>query len=194
MLKQPVVRASVLGVVLLGAAVAMYLLSPLFIGNASHLSFPTLGMMPSRTPRPATATPEATETPIPSPTMQDSETIFEASSSLLIWEADFYAVAHSGRGSANVYMMEDGSLIVRLEDFEVEDGPELHVYLTDQDPVPNAEGIELANAIDLGELKGLLGDQSYLVPSDLDLSQYHSVVIWCVPFSVPFIAAPVQLQ
>lgn len=194
MLKQPVVRASVLGVVLLGAAVAMYLLSPLFIGNASYLSFPTLGMMPSRTTRPATATPEATETHIPSPTLQDSEAIFESSSSLLIWEADFYAVAHAGRGSANVYMMEDGSLIVRLEDFEVEDGPDLHVYLTDQDPVQNTEGIALTNAIDLGELKGLVGDQSYLVPSGLELPSYRSVVIWCVPYLVPFIAAPVQLQ
>lgn len=194
MLKEPVVRASVLGLVLLGSAVAMYLLSPLFIGSASYLSFPTLGMMPSRTARPATATPEATETPVPSPTLQDSEAIFEASSSLLIWEADFYAVAHSGRGSANVYMMEDGSLIVRLEDFEVEDGPELHVYLTDQDPIQNTEGVALTNAIDLGGLKGLIGDQSYLVPSGLELSQYHSVVIWCVPFSVSFIAAPIQLQ
>lgn len=194
MLKEPVVRASVLGVVLLGAAVAMYLLSPLFIGNASYLSFPTLGMMPSRTPRPVTATPEATETPIPSPTLEDSEAIFESSSSLLIWEADFYPVAHAGGGTANVYMMDDGSLIVRLEDFEVEDGPELHVYLTDQDPVQNTEGTALTNAIDLGELKGLMGDQSYLVPSSLELSQYHSVVIWCVPFSVAFIAAPIQLQ
>jgi hypothetical protein len=194
MLKQPMVRASVLGVVLLGAAVAMYLLSPLFIGNASYLSFPTLGMMPSRTPRPATATPEATETLVPSPTLQDSEAIFESSSSLSIWQADFYEVAHAGRGIANVYMMEDGSLIVRLEDFEVEDGPELHVYLTDQDPVQNSEGVELTNAIDLGELKGLIGDQIYLVPPDIELSQYHSVVIWCVPYLVPFIAAQVQLQ
>jgi hypothetical protein len=194
MLKEPMVRASVLGVVLLGAAVAMYLLSPLFISNASYLSFPTLGMMPSRTARPATATPDPTETPVSSPTIQDDEAIFESSSSLLIWQADFYAVAHPGRGSANVYMMEDGSLIVRLEDFEVEDGPELHVYLTDQDPVQNTEGIELTNAIDLGELRGLIGDQSYLVPSGLDLSQYLSVVIWCEPYLIPFIAAPVQLQ
>jgi hypothetical protein len=194
MLKQPLVRASVLGAVLLGAAVAMYLLSPLFIGNASYLSFPTLGIMPSRTARPATPTLEATETPVPSPTLQDSEAIFEASSSLVIWEADFYAVAHAGRGTANVYMMKDGSLIVRLEDFEVEEGPELHVYLTDQDPVQNTEGIALTNAIDLGELKGLVGDQSYLVPAGLELSQYLSVVIWCEPYLVPFIAAPIQLQ
>jgi hypothetical protein len=126
--------------------------------------------------------------------LQDSEAIFEASSSLVIWEADFYAVAHAGRGTAHVYMMKDGSLIVRLEDFEVEEGPELHVYLTDQDPVQNTEGIALTNAIDLGELKGLVGDQSYLVPAGLELSQYLSVVIWCEPYLVPFIAAPIQLQ
>lgn len=194
MLKEPLIRASVLGVVLLGSAVAWYLISPLFLANATHLSFPTLGMMASRTPRPASATPEATETLVPSPTVENSEAIFESSSSLLIWKADFYVVAHSGAGTANVYVMEDGSVILRLENFEVEDGPELHVYLAQEDPVKNTQGADLTNAIDLGELKGLIGDQTYLVPSGLDLFQYHSVVIWCVPYLVPFIAAPVQLQ
>lgn len=194
MLKEPIIRVTVLGVVLLGSAVAWYLISPLFLANATHLSFPTLGIMASRTPRPASVTPEATETLISSSTTENSETIFESSSSLLIWEAEFYAVAHTGRGTANVYLMEDGSLIVRLEGFEVEDGPELHVYLTVDDPVQNTEGVELADAIDLGELKELIGDQSYLVPGDLDLSKYHSVLIWCVPYLVPFIAAPIQLQ
>ena len=34
-----------------------------------------------------------------------------------------------------------------------------------------------------------IGDQNYEIPSDLDISQFQSVVIWCVPFRVPFNAA-----
>ncbi|MCI0860900.1 MAG: DM13 domain-containing protein, partial [Chloroflexi bacterium] len=37
-----------------------------------------------------------------------------------------------------------------------------------------------------------IGDQNYELPVDLDLSNYGSVVIWCVPFRVPFNAAPLS--
>jgi hypothetical protein len=43
--------------------------------------------------------------------------------------------------------------------------------------------------VDLGELKGNIGDQNYDVPLDVDIENYQSVVIWCVPFRVPFSAA-----
>ena len=101
-------------------------------------------------------------------------------------------MAHSGRGTANVYQVQNVGLVLRLEEFEVEDGPDLHVYLTSQETVENTSGVDLPDGLDLGELKGLSGDQAYELPADLDLTQYHSIVIWCVPYQVPFIAAPLQ--
>ena len=35
--------------------------------------------------------------------------------------------------------------------------------------------------VHLGALKGNVGNQNYEVPEDVDLSQYRSVVIYCVP-------------
>lgn len=197
MLKQPLIRLAVLGLMLLGSALAFYLISPLFVrANFGYDGWPTLGYMPTRTPRPATATllPTEMETPQPLVVESDISTLLEGEGALLLAQGDFYAVAHQGRGTANIYQVSEGGLVLRLEDFEVEDGPDLHVYLTTQDPVENISGSDLPDGFDLGVLKNLVGDQNYEVPEDLDLTRYRSVVIWCVPFQVPFIAAPLQSQ
>ena len=54
---------------------------------------------------------------------------------------------------------------------------------------PDTVGVELAGAIDLGLLKGNIGNQNYEIPADIDLDAFASVVIWCEPFRVPFNAA-----
>jgi hypothetical protein len=40
--------------------------------------------------------------------------------------------------------------------------------------------------VDLGPLKGNIGDQNYEVPDGVDISEFGSVVIYCVPFHVFF--------
>ena len=47
-----------------------------------------------------------------------------------------------------------------------------------------------AGFVDLGALKGNIGDQNYDVPASLDLAKYRAVSIWCRRFSVNFGAAP----
>ncbi|MEP7357373.1 MAG: DM13 domain-containing protein [Anaerolineales bacterium] len=102
----------------------------------------------------------------------------------------FYNVVHEGHGQATVYQFADGSRVLRLDDFEVLNGPELHVYLAPVDPVQPVVGADIDGALDLGQLKGNIGSQNYDLPAGLDLAQYRSVIIWCQPFKVPFIAAP----
>ncbi|HET9590538.1 MAG TPA: DM13 domain-containing protein [Anaerolineales bacterium] len=58
------------------------------------------------------------------------------------------------------------------------------------DPVPASIGVEIPGSLDLDELKGNLGNQNYEIPTDLDLSQYQSVVIWYQPLRVPFTGVP----
>ncbi|MEM7336152.1 MAG: DM13 domain-containing protein, partial [Chloroflexota bacterium] len=43
--------------------------------------------------------------------------------------------------------------------------------------------------IDLGSLKGNMGNQNYEIPADVDLSQFQSIVIYCQPFHVVFSTA-----
>jgi len=193
MLKQPLIRLAVLGLMLLGSALAFYLISPLFV-HATFDRWPTLGYMPTVTPKPATATlaPTQTDTPQVVMSLMDLPNLLEGDAALLLAQGDFYSVAHDGGGIAKIYQVQDVGLVLRLEEFLVENGPELHVYLTTADLVENTSGVDLPEGIDLGELKGLSGDQDYQIPADLDLSRYRSVVIWCAPYKIPFAAAPIQ--
>jgi hypothetical protein len=82
---------------------------------------------------------------------------------------------------------------VRFEDFEVENGPDLRVYLSRADA--DAPQRELAgDFVDLGDLKGNIGDQNYLVPGSVDLTRYRSAVVWCRRFSVGFAVAPLHVR
>ena len=93
---------------------------------------------------------------------------------------------HRAEGSANVWMLGE-QRILRFEDFRVTNGPRLHVYLTQN--VPTSIFADLGETIDLGPLKGNVGNQNYEIPADLDLSEYRSAVIYCVPFGVVFSSA-----
>jgi hypothetical protein len=46
-----------------------------------------------------------------------------------------------------------------------------------------------ANKWDLGNLKSTLGDQNYVLPADVPVDRVRSVVIWCEPVRVAYIAA-----
>ena len=135
---------------------------------------------------------EAMEEALESPDDETNEAMSaeqDMSSANILAQGSLYDLAHEGHGLATIYVLEDGSHILRLEDFEVLNGPELHVYLTDVDPVPDAVGVDLSEYVDLGLLKGNIGNQNYEIPEGLDPAIYKSVVIWCEPFRVPFNAA-----
>jgi len=81
--------------------------------------------------------------------------------------------------------------IVRFEDLDTSNGPDLHVYLSTT-PHDGPRHAFDDDYVELGRLKGNKGDQNYDVPPGTDLARYRSVVIWCKRFSVPFGAAPLS--
>ena len=55
--------------------------------------------------------------------------------------------------------------MLRLENLNLENGPDLRVYLVSIDPVPNGVSTEaIAGYADLGQLKGNVGNQNYEIP------------------------------
>jgi hypothetical protein len=103
----------------------------------------------------------------------------------------FRSIDHTTSGTATLALADDEHYYVRLEDFSTENGPDLFVYLSTAPA--SSEGREFAeDFIDLGALKGNIGNQNYLVPDGTDLEKYNSVVIWCRRFTSPFGAAPLE--
>jgi hypothetical protein len=105
----------------------------------------------------------------------------------------FHGVAHETKGTASVFELPDGKRVVRFAGFETSNGPDVRVLLiaaadaTDNDTVKNAQPIEL------GALKGNIGDQNYDVPANVDLNTYKAVCIWCNRFGVNFATAPLTM-
>ena len=94
---------------------------------------------------------------------------------------------HRGSGTATIYRTADGETVLRLEDFSVTNGPDLHALLVPH-PDPQSRG-DVEGYLDLGQLKGNMGNQNYFLPAGEDGSDYGSVVIYCIPFRVIFSVA-----
>ncbi|MGW3012894.1 DM13 domain-containing protein [Streptomyces sp. NPDC001219] len=103
-------------------------------------------------------------------------------------EGRFVSHEHDTTGNARTVRLADGGQVLRLEHLKTSEGPDVRVYLSAR----SADGAESGlgdGAVELGKLKGNLGNQNYAVPAGTDLSKFRSVVIWCERFSVSFAAA-----
>ena len=95
----------------------------------------------------------------------------------IIAQGDFIPEDHEVKGKA-VLISIDQQKTLRFEDFETINGPNLHIYLS--------EDLEANNYIDLGKIKATKGNVNYNVDSSVDLEKYDKVLVWCVPFKVLF--------
>jgi len=102
----------------------------------------------------------------------------------------FHRNAHKTGGLATIYRLPDGRRVLRLTEFATSNGPDVRVYLVAAGDVQSEDAAKQAGFVDLGALKGNIGDQNYDVPAGLDLSKYRAVSIWCRRFSVNCGAAP----
>ncbi|WP_369167078.1 DM13 domain-containing protein [Streptomyces sp. R28] len=133
---------------------------------------------PAAASSPADADDAAAPAPAPGPrTLADGELISHE---------------HTTSGSVKLVRLADGSHVVRLEDLDTSNGPDLRVWLTDARVEEGRAGWHVfddGEYVSLGRLKGNKGSQNYVVPEEVDLSHYRSVTIWCDRFDVSFGAA-----
>ena len=85
---------------------------------------------------------------------------------------------HKAEGIAKVINLADGRTFLRLENLKTTNGPDLYVYLS--------VGKDASDIVNLGRLKGNIGNQNYEIPAGTDLSKYDTVLIWCKAFSTLF--------
>lgn len=97
--------------------------------------------------------------------------------------------AHQGAGNAMLLESATGANLIRFTEFEVTNGPDLEVWLVADEAPSSSRAVLDSEWVALGQLKGNIGDQTYTIPDDVDVSQFGSVVIWCEQFSVLFATA-----
>ncbi|MEO1645905.1 MAG: DM13 domain-containing protein [Chloroflexota bacterium] len=191
-------------VLLVAVAVTFPLWRPFFINTTIDDAFPTL----SETEREAVAgMPEDQQTVLIEMSADNTEMAEDTARAMLeddttmeeampadeptvLFSGSFntFDPVHTGTGTATIYELADGSRVLRLEDFSVTNGPQLHVLLVSN--VPDGIQVDLNDDyVDLGQLRGNRGNQNYDIPADVVLDDYVAVVIYCMPFSVNFTVA-----
>ena len=93
---------------------------------------------------------------------------------------------HNVEGVAKVITLSGGKTFLRLENLKATNGPDLYVYLS--------TGKDSSDIVNLGRLKGNIGNQNYEIPTGTDLSKYNTVLIWCKAFSTLFGSATLSSQ
>jgi hypothetical protein len=96
---------------------------------------------------------------------------------------------HRGSGNATLLRTAGGTSLIRLSDFRVTNGPDLKLWLVEATNIAASADVMATRWVSLGALKGNVGDQTYILPDDVDLSSFGSVVVWCELFGVLFSAA-----
>ena len=105
---------------------------------------------------------------------------------------EFHNGAHDTKGTATIYQLADGKKTPRLTNFATSNGPDVRVYLVAAQDAKDNDTVKNAGFVELGSLKGNIGDQNYDVPANVDLAKYRAVTIWCARFGVNFGTAPLM--
>lgn len=204
---RPAVLVPVGIVVVIALAAGMYLFQPwrLFTNVEVNEAAPTsvsdlVDEQPATTSAAssgtsATPSPDDDAAPSADPSSTAPETASEPAEPaepVVLAKGDFISHEHSTSGKVKILELADGTRVLRIEGLETSDGPDLKVWLTDQPVIDGADGwgvFDDGAYVNLGDLKGNIGDQNYKIPANVNLADLSSVSIWCARFAVSFGAA-----
>jgi hypothetical protein len=173
-------RAASVALVLLGiGAFALYWFAPwnLLIDRRVDEALPGVSAQAIEASEPPGGTPEQAA---------------PATEPVTLAQGEFASLEHATSGAALVVELEDGPRFLRLEGLETSNGPDLRVILSDQPPSDDWEVWDNGRYVDLGGLKGNIGNSNYMIPAAVDLADFETAVIWCRRFSVGFGVAPLD--
>jgi hypothetical protein len=116
----------------------------------------------------------------------------EAASGSVLADGTFYDIEKRGKGTAKIYRLPDGSRMLRLEDFEVSQNTDLFVWLSEASrPRTSIEAVT-AGKVQISNLKSTVGSQNYEIPPNVATDRIRSIVIWCEPVAVAYVAATLK--
>ncbi len=160
------VGAAVIAGLALAVGIAYFQPQKLFINQRVNEAIPAATSAPGQAPQ---ASPVA-----------GSETVLSRS--------NLQSLEHQSSGTVLLIQLVGGGRVLRLENLATSNGPDLRVYLSTTPASADWHGYD-RDYVDLGALKGNLGNQNYALPDSVDIARYRSAVIWCRQFKVGFAVA-----
>lgn len=111
----------------------------------------------------------------------------------LVSQGAFSSGAHATKGTAALYG-SPGAYTLRLTNFSTSNGPDVHVYTVQGAQGNDDAKIKGGGFLDLGTIKGNIGDQNYSLPANFDAHKYGAVSIWCKRFAANFGSASLKSE
>jgi len=169
------------GVIPLLAAFAWTVL-PAFVNTAvNDAPIPTALSDPPMTARP---TPSGSTATPPSASPAARKASPSAAPVPAVRVSALRGIGHRASGTARLIPVAGGRYVVRLENLDIDDGPDFLVYL-----VPGVNRQSPDGGVQLAQLKGNRGNQNYPVPQGTTVKGPRTVLIWCRIFAVPVAGA-----
>lgn len=106
-------------------------------------------------------------------------------SARLVSAGSFYGVDSTRIARGRAQLLDGGDVrLLRFTEFLVSRAPHQEVWLASSKGIRTEADIRLNEVRRIAPLKNGLGDQVYILPDGLDLSNYSTVLIWCAEFGV----------
>jgi len=121
------------------------------------------------------------------PTGSQASTPASSARPVELGRAGLVGIDHTASGTARLIRLADGSLLVRLESFEVEPGPDYYVHVLD-----GADVHRPATGSQVARLRGTSGNQNYPLAAGRQVALPATVLIWCRTFDTPIAAATLR--
>jgi len=86
---------------------------------------------------------------------------------------------HFAEGVAKILTDGQGHYVLRLEDFRVQNGPDIEFFLSTDATYDGSD-------LHLGNVPATSGNYNVAIPEGTDVASIRYAIIWCVPFSVLF--------
>jgi hypothetical protein len=178
--RKPIIIAAASVVAIVALAFAWWTISPLFI-RTSLVEGQAINLPAASQPTTSTSRESSTDQAM----QKDSLTVLASGS------FDRKDDVHYASGKAILARQEDGSIVVRLQDLDSANGPDLYVLVSEH-PNPQSSPELHQGEHNLGRLKATGGSFNYALDPSIDVSKIKSVVIYCQAFNVLFSTAPLQ--
>lgn len=101
----------------------------------------------------------------------------------------------SARGTATIFQQADNTLLLRFEAFAMPNAPDARVILSPASEPQTVEDMRANDtAVEVGALRGSVGNQNYILPESVDLALVRSVVIYSAQLDLIYTYAPLFVR
>ncbi len=88
------------------------------------------------------------------------------------------------QGAWEVVQRDGNTYIKFADDFRASNGPDLKVFLSPLDVATVTGKTATEGALNIGELQKTKGAQEYLVPAEVNIADYASVLVHCEKYAI----------